>query len=485
MSLAPVAPSVKFQERYAYQALESAVARGEPEIYMRGTRGCGKTILFAHFCYRLARDFPGMAQIWLRKHRSDMDDTVIAAFEDEVLGIGHPLRGATQRSARKGYDVGNGSRINLRGIYGPDAGKSLSCDLIWVCEGSELTESEFEEIGVSKRPRVGATQFPYQCIISDFNPMPPAHWTNTRCAEWPKRLYPRVLDDGERMGEWFTPEMYAEAQEYNLAPLDRKKYRAKMIVAHHADNPGYWSIDPWGWTSAGRKYCRDTLSKLTGNRRGRYLEGRPMAVEGVVFDDFDRDKHVIVPFKCPADWPVYVQYDPGYRHPCAVNFVGIAPNGQPFFIDEIHEPGIGIDSLGPMIKHKASKYRVVDWLDDPYGANQKTQIGDGITVREYMRRKFQLYFRPWKEAKGPAKHAMVESLRAWLNMPKPLQIFDTCTGIISNFESWMNKTNKDGSMPDGDERYEDRNNDGLDGLMGLVAEKPTFKLQSGFTFSSR
>jgi hypothetical protein len=211
------------------------------------------------------------------------------------------------------------------------------------------------------------------------------------------------------------------------------------------------------------------------NLKARYLEGRPVAIDGAVYgEDFDREIHVIDPFPegWPRDWPVYVAYDPGFRHPCAVDFVGIAPNNQPYFIDEIHEPGIGIDQLGPRIKEKAAKYNVVDWLDDPFGANQESQIGNGITVRDYMRRKFNLYFRPWQEAKGPAKCSLVEQLRAWLLKPDPLKIFDTCPGIISNFESWMNKVNKDGTIPEGDERYEDRNNDGLDGLMGIVALNP-------------
>ncbi len=480
MTLALPTPSRKFQRRYACQALESAVARGESDILIRGPRGTGKTIMIADFLYRLGLRFPGITQIWARKDRTDMDDSVLAAFEDEVLGIGHPLRMGPSRSSRNGYDLGNGSTIRLRGIKGSDSGKSISADVIWVCEASELTEREYDEIGVTKRQRVGVTDFPYQFKISDFNPMPPGHWTNTRSPEFPRHLYPHIPPgDGSDLPDIFTPEMYAEAQEFNFEPLDRGRHKSKLIVCFHADNPGYWSVDPWGWTAPGLKYCQDTLAPLGNNMRARYLEGRPVAVEGVVFEEFSREKHLIPPFPggWRADWPVWIAYDPGYRHPCAVVFWGVAANGQPYIIDEIHGSGWDIDKLGPAIKAKAAKYRVVAWLDDPHGANQKTQIAHGKTVRDYMRENFQLHFRPWQAAEGKGKQAQVERVRALLLKParQRLQIFQGCSGVIGEFESWKYKTDAKGEDLQGDEAYEDRNNDAMDAICGIVADEPKYK----------
>lgn len=476
-TLSSADPRIEFERRYAHQALESAIARGEPDILVRGPRGTGKTMMIADICYRLGLQFPGMTQIWTRKDRTDMDDSVLAAFEDEVLGIGHPLRGGPNRVSRTGYDLGNGSTIRLRGIKGADSGKSISADLIWVCEASELTEREYDEIGVTKRQRVGVTTFPYQCKISDFNPMPPSHWTNRRCPEFSRHLYPRVPPgDGSDLPQVFTPEMYCEAQEFNFATLDRKKYSSKLIVCFHADNPGYWNIEPWGWTSAGLKYCQDTLAPLGLNMRARYLEGRPVAVEGVVFEEFNREFHLCTPFAWPAEWPAWIAYDPGYAHPCAVVFWGVAPDGRFYIIDEIHGRGWDIDQLGLAIKAKAAQYRVAAWLDDPRGANQKTQIAHGKTVRDYMRENFQIHFRPWQAAEGKGKQSQVEAVRALLLKPddKRLQIFETCVGVISEFESWKNKTDAKGELLAGDDAYEDCNNDAMDAIMGIVADNPKF-----------
>lgn len=494
-----IAPSKEFERRYASQALESAIARSEPEILIRGPRGTGKTIMTCDFNYRLGYIFPGMKQVWLRKDRTDMTDTVLSAFEDEVLGLGHPLRiGGASREGRKGYDFGNGTHVLLKGMKGPDATKSMSADLIWLNECNELTEAEWEEIDAANRERVGVTTFPYQCKLGDFNPMPPSHWTNTRCAELPRHLYPRIpIGDEANMAEYFTPRMYAEIAEFNLSPLDRTRHKAKLIVSTIADNPGYWSIDPWGWKPAGLKYCLDKLAGMGANRRARYLEGRPVAVEGVVFPEFSRETHVLdvgagaeFPNGWPRDWPVWVLYDPGYAHPCAVVYWGVAPNGDHYIVDEIHGSGWDIDKLGPAIKAKASKYRVVAWLDDPRGANQKTQISNGKTVRDYMREKFQLHFRPWKAAEGKAKQSQVEGVRSLLintiqQRPKKLRVFHTCTGVIGEFESWKNKEDAHGQLLAGDDAYEDRNNDAMDCLCGAVADDPKFQIVKATVVAQR
>ncbi len=476
-------PRIEFERRYCYQALESAVARGEPEILVRGPRGTGKTITISDFNYRLGLRYGGMKQVWLRADRTDMTETVLAAFEDEVLGIGHPLRSGAGREGRKGYDLGNGTQILLRGMKGPDATKSMSADLIWPNECNELTETQWEEIDAANRERVGATSFPFQCKIGDFNPMPPSHWTNTRCPELPMHLYPRVpVGDEANMGKYFTPQMYCEIQEFNFKPLDRGRYKAKLIVSTIADNPGYWSIDPWGWKPGGLKYCLDKLAKMGTNRRARYLEGRPVAVENVVYGEFDREQHVIKPFPWPKEWPVWLAYDPGYSHPCGVLFWGMAPSQQPYIIDEIWGSGINIDRLADDIKRKAPQYRIVDWLADPRGANQKTQVANGKTVMQYMAEQHHLYFRPWRATQGSGKQSSVEKLRVRLTAPakQRLQVFETCVGFISNMETWKNKTNAKGELLTGDDAYEDRDNDLLDPAMGVNDEEPAFNKPSGW-----
>lgn len=474
-----VDPRVEFERRYAYQALETCIARGDPEMIVRGPRGTGKTMMICDLLFRLCWRYPGIRQTWLRKHRARMDDTVLAVFEDELLGLGHPLRSGASRENRKGYDIGNGSRIMLTGMDDADRSKSLSTDVIWVNECNELTEREWEEIGAANRERVGIASFPLQVKLGDCNPMPPAHWTNARCADLPRDLYPRVLDDGRRMGEWLNERMYAQIAEWNLAPQDRSKHKTKMIVSCHADNVGYWTITPttWGWAPPGLKYATDKLGMLSGNLRQRYLEGRPVAHEGSVFPEFDYDRNTCEPFPAgwPKDYPVFVGFDSGYDHPCAVIFYGIGPNGQAFVFDEIYGSGMTLDDIGPKILERLRGRRIVAMLADPRACFSRTAQGNGVTIAEYMRKTFDLSFSPWPAAEGRTLTNQVEAVRSLIRDPEhPLQVWQTCQGTITEFLTWSFKRKTDGSIPEGDDAYEDRSNDAMDAIRGIVAARPTF-----------
>lgn len=458
--------------RLAGRAMYSAIMRGESEILAFGPRGSGKTLFIADMCFRFAMKYPGMTQRWGRLDKTRMSESVLKTFEEEVLPAypGIKFQGPN-REGRHGYDLPNGSCIIIHGLRDETTLKSMAADLWWANEPSELPEGIWEEIGGTSRAQ-RFTVCPFRVKIGDINPMPPAHWTNKRCAPVPDEIYPSVHDDGTRYAEWFPPEKYAMAMRYNLRPLG--DFKTRKILFFHVENPGYWDDQRYDWKAPGIEYIRSKLATMTGSRRSRYLEGRPAAEEDVVFPEFNRKTHLCPRFMWPPDWPVWCAYDPGYRHPCAVDFVGIAPNGQPHFVDEVHGAGIDIDALGPRIQAKATKYRVVSWLADPKGANQGTQIANGKTAMQYMRDKFGLHFQPWPGKVGKIVQDHVELLRQWLVMPNPLQIFDDCPGIINNFESWTNKKTATGELPEGDDRYVDLDNDGLDGLMGIVATNPVF-----------
>lgn len=464
-----------FEERYGLQALRAHILGGTPEILCFGMRGCGKTVAMCWLCHCFAQQYAGMTQIWLRSTRARLTDAVLKTFEQEVLPYSYNPFGRSARETRKIYAYPNGSEIILQGMDDPSRQRSVAADLIWVNEPTELTVDEWEEVGASARKTMGSS-CPFRVKLGDINPAPPTHWTNTRCPLFPSELYPRVSDDGTRMAEWYTPEMYADTLAWNLEPL-RKPHLTKKIVFTIADNPGYWEVsqDRWGWKEPGLEYARNQLSRLTGSRRARYLEGRPVALEGVVFPEFSDDRHVCDVFGI-GDWPVIVAYDAGFDHPAAVIFVCVAPDGQLFVVDEVYGSGMRLDELAAKVKEKVARkrYNVVDWLADPNGCFARRQESSGRTISDQMYYDHGLRFRKWPVAQGAAKTAQVEGVRlALTHYARPLQVFRSCWNIISEFQSWAFKRNTDGSVPQGDDAYEDRNNDAMDCLMGIIATRPS------------
>lgn len=481
-------PRIEFEERFAHAATVAAIEGGDTPIILRGGRGCAKTLSLCRILHGMALQHPGLEQTWMRWERSKMTDTVLKTFEDEILGIGNPMRKGPARDTRRGYEYPNGSKITLMGMADDiDATKSAQGDIFWVNECGQVPYNVWDEIGGAARPRIGLSPIGVKPVkIGDLNPMPPAHWTNALAEEFPRHLYPRVHDDGTDFGKAYTQEMYYEAQRYNLAKFDKTRYKHKLIQFFPPDNPGYWDFYKWDWYAEGLHYVQDQLGRMSGNLKARYLEGRPMAVEGVVFPEFDRDRNMIdtgpghdFPNGWPSDWPVWVAYDPGFTHPCAVVFWGVAPTGQHFIVDEIHGSGIDIDILAKRIWEKVPRYRIVKWLADPRGANQKTQIAKGETVIGYMRRVHQLNFMPWKAASGKAIQDQVEAVRVIVKHPtRPLRVFSHCKGVIGEFESWKNKTNVSGELAVGDDAYENKDNDAMDAIRGIVADRPSIT-QSG------
>jgi hypothetical protein len=58
-----------------------------------------------------------------------------------------------------------------------------------------------------------------------------------------------------------------------------------------------------------------------------------------------------------------------------------------------------------------------------------------------------------------------------------LKVFDTCTNLIREFQSWKFKTDKEGLVAPGTEMFERGNNHLLDALRGIVADHPAFHRQ--------
>jgi hypothetical protein len=71
--------------------------------------------------------------------------------------------------------------------------------------------------------------------------------------------------------------------------------------------------------------------------RARYLYGDWDSVEGGYFeDDFNRDVHVIEPFKIPRDWPKFRSMDWGYKGQGVIGWFAMNPDGDLYMFYEFN-----------------------------------------------------------------------------------------------------------------------------------------------------
>lgn len=469
--------------RWALQAFETAVANGQTDIMIKGPRGSGKTVFLADCFHRMAMYYPGMTQLWTRSKRTRLTDAVLKTFENAILGPGHPLFSSSAREHRHSYVYPNGSSIILQGLDDPERQRSVEADLVWVNEPTEISEEAWEEVGGSLRQTIGSS-CPFRIKVGDHNPAPPGHWTNKRCKPFPVQLYPRVRDNGVRMGEWFTPQMYGETQNYNFG--DQSGFPSFAIQTFHPDNPAYWDIDRWDWKPPGLEYVKNILGKMSGPRKVRYLEGRPAAAEGVVFIEFDPDIHQIAPYPLgiPPDWPRILAEDPGYDHPTAISVAAVAPNGRKIFIAEYVRRQTTVKQDSDWIKsyERNDKGIIRRKLGDPHYMFHKTKHNSGIPVSSQMREHGHRFERAPAASNTVELNDQVELVRSGLTNilddgAPEIQVYDTCPMLCNAFQSWMYKRDSKGERTGSEDHYEEEYKDEMDTVRMTIASNPTYRFR--------
>lgn len=218
------------------------------EKLMEGPAGTGKTRAILEKILAKSMKYQGSRHLICRKTRASMTESVLVTFEKKVLPPGSIIANGPQRIQRQSYKVGQ-SVIVVGGLDNPERTLSTEYDTIALFEGTEATENDWEMLHRALRNGV----VPYQEAIADCNPGAPSHWLNQR----PKR---GVM---------------------------------KRFKSRHEDNPMFWDARTNDWTKDGREYVLGTLENMTGHRKKRLRYGEWASAEGVVYEDFEFDFHIV------------------------------------------------------------------------------------------------------------------------------------------------------------------------------------------------
>lgn len=251
------------------------------EVLMDGPAGTGKSRALLEKIHAMMIKYPNARGLIIRKTRKSMTESVLVTFEEKVVPPGHPILKGPSRQMRHSYKYPNGSVLVVGGMDAADKIMSTEWDVIGVFESTELAEDDIERLTTRLRNHV----IPYQQILMDCNPGAPQHWLNQRCIA----------------------------------------KRTRRIKSRHEDNP-----------SVTEEYL-DTLRHLTGVRHKRLYLGLWAAQEGLVYELFDEDVHVIK--KMPAGWESWRKLrtiDFGFTNPFVCQWWAIDPDGRMYLYREIY-----------------------------------------------------------------------------------------------------------------------------------------------------
>ncbi len=291
------------------------------EILLAGPAGTGKTRFWLERLYFLLEKYPGIRALLVRKTRASLTESALVTWEKHVLGPHHPAIGAIRRHNRSSYVFPNGSECILAGLDRPDRMLSAEYDLVYVCEATEITETDWETL-IS---RLRGHAMPWSQIVADCNPSSPNHWLRRRC----------------------------------LAG------KCRLVETTHRDNPLLWDAELEDWTQFGEKYVEKTLGSLTGVRRKRFLEGLWAAAEGLVYPEFER---AVVPRPGQTPSPTVISaaaLDWGWNDPTAVVVGLLGQDGKLRLVEEIYETRLPISSLVERLRLLCRTWRIEAIYCDP------------------------------------------------------------------------------------------------------------------------
>jgi hypothetical protein len=136
----------------------------------------------------------------------------------------------------------------------------------------------------------------------------------------------------------------------------------KFMFAKHEDNP---SITPERLAA---------LDSLTGYRYQRLRLGLRVAAEGMFFEEFNPELHLIDPFDIPEDWPRWIAVDYGFNAPwCALWLTREKPGGHIYVYRERYSPGLRDEQQAQEILRASGDENISLTVLDPSMFNPRTE----------------------------------------------------------------------------------------------------------------
>lgn len=270
-------------------------SRREPEVVISGPAGTGKSRACLEKVHAMALRKPSRHLI-VRKTLASLGATGLETWRKFVVpeamatGVVEFYGGSAQEPPQYRYE--NGSRVLIGGLDKASKIMSLDIDTAYVQEATELTLNDWQML--STRLRNGALSF--QQLLADCNPGAPSHWLKLRA------------DEGKTV----------------------------MLNAAHTDNPVLYNEDGT-LTERGAAYIA-RLDALDGVEYLRLRKGLWVAAEGLIYDGFDPNHHLVNrPVEPPDSWERYWTVDFGFTNPFVLQCWAIDPDGRAFLYREIYK----------------------------------------------------------------------------------------------------------------------------------------------------
>lgn len=306
--------TVRFEARGAVRELFKST---DTEVLLSGAAGTGKSVGALMYVHLLCLDNPKTRALLARKTHASLTSSTLVSFREKVAreaidaGLLHFYGGSAAEPAS--YRYSNGSVLVVGGLDRPTKLLSTEFDVCLVDEAVEVTAEDLDVI--VSRLRNGV--LPLQRLIMCTNPSAPTHHLKLRA------------DAG----------------------------RCRILYSKHEDNPRLYQNGQW--TDYGKAYL-ERLDSLTGPRYERLRWGRWVSAEGLVYDGWRDDLHLIDRFTIPDDWRRFVSVDFGFTAPTSIQFWAADGDGRLYLTREIYSTRVLVED------HAKHVRRILDETGEPW-----------------------------------------------------------------------------------------------------------------------
>ena len=231
----------------------------------------------------------------------------------------------------------NGSTIWLGGLDNSGAFLSGYFDYCYINQTEEISLDDWEMLGSRCTGRNAVVAYPQ--MLGDPNPSSRQHWILERA----------------------------------------KQGKLRLLKATHKDNPELYDT-AGNMTEEGKIRIGRLAENLTGVRRQRLFEGVWATAEGVVFDTFSPDVHVVD--RPDSDFPIwYLCQDEGYTNPAVILLVGCDADGRWHVAREFYKRGVAeIDVVKVAAEWFREKQCEVDAVDAAGAGLIAALINEGVNA---------------------------------------------------------------------------------------------------------
>ena len=169
--------------------------------------------------------------------------------------------------------------------------------------------------------------------------------------------------------------------------------------------------------------------------------GKFQSAKGLVYYEFDENKHVIPPFDIPPEWQSNISIDPGLNNPLSAHWYAVDGDGNVYVVAEHYEAGRDAEYHANAIKRICA---ALDWRHDGFGgysalidsaAGQKTLASQKSVAELFSEHGINVNTKVDKDL-----FAGINRVKNYLSDAdgKPrLFIFDTCKNMIREIKSYF------------------------------------------------